>query len=460
MSVIWIALVPLLLAATAPVKSLPPLVSVIGPAPPLNVAVPADAACVIAPDCVMPMAVTVSVPEPTFEAANWMALVSVIATLFAPEFVTATVPWKSLSASVSVITPAAASSTVAPVTVTPAVSCVMPTAVTVKFPLAEMPPSWIAVASCRAIAAPPVFVADTAPPKSLVDVVKVIAPVPESSTTAPPVVIPAAVCVMFPDAFTVSVPVPVLTRPSWIAVASVISVVAAPVLEMLTAPVKSFPASASDTLPPLPVIEASPAVIVPPVWLMPVPASVSELAFVSTLPVIVSRPPTVVIEPLPSTATGPLTVSPPAASTSVKEPPSIVTAPTVPMALVVLERSRYELRSAVSVAAVIDVPAVWPKPPSVSLAPMTTVPLAATIVPRKLPQPPSSTWTAVAEALVVTSDPAMSITPPLPSMRIVAAVAFTVEPEAWVTSMPESDTSPVAVMFWPARASTPVVEIV
>ena len=48
-SVSAIAFAPVLFAATGPVKSLPGLVSVITPAPPLNVAAPAEAACVIDP---------------------------------------------------------------------------------------------------------------------------------------------------------------------------------------------------------------------------------------------------------------------------------------------------------------------------------------------------------------------------------------------------------------------------
>ena len=168
-SVIRIALVPELFAATGPVKSLPASVSVITPAPPLNVAVPAPDACVIAPVWVMPTAVTVSVPEPTPEAASWMASLSVIATLLAPELESVMVPWKSLSASVSVITPAPAVRVALPVTDTPAPSCVMPTAVTSSAPLAEIAPSAIELASVSVIPAPPVVVAETGPPKSLLD---------------------------------------------------------------------------------------------------------------------------------------------------------------------------------------------------------------------------------------------------------------------------------------------------
>ena len=117
----------------------------------------------------MPTAVTVSVPEPTPEAASWMASLSVIATLLAPELESVMVPWKSLSASVSVITPALAVRVALPVTDTPAPSCVMPTAVTSSAPLAEIAPSAIELASVSVSPAPPVVVAETGPPKSLLD---------------------------------------------------------------------------------------------------------------------------------------------------------------------------------------------------------------------------------------------------------------------------------------------------
>ena len=94
---------PVVFRLTAPVNSLAACVSRIAPAPALNVAAPAVAACVIALDCVMPTAVTVSVPLPTLEAASKRLSASAITTLLAPVFESVTAPPKSLAASSSVI---------------------------------------------------------------------------------------------------------------------------------------------------------------------------------------------------------------------------------------------------------------------------------------------------------------------------------------------------------------------
>ena len=93
-------LAPLLSKLTAPVKSLfPAPTNVIAPAPPLNVATPAFAACVIVVPaaCVIPTAVTVSVPVPTDELPKMIALASLTATLLASVLIKLTAPVKSLS---------------------------------------------------------------------------------------------------------------------------------------------------------------------------------------------------------------------------------------------------------------------------------------------------------------------------------------------------------------------------
>ena len=81
---------------TGPVKSLFALARVITPTPALKVTVPALPAWVIAPLCVMPTAVTVSVPVPKVDAPKIIASVSVMATVKAPELFKLTAPVKSL----------------------------------------------------------------------------------------------------------------------------------------------------------------------------------------------------------------------------------------------------------------------------------------------------------------------------------------------------------------------------
>ena len=67
-----------------------------------------------------------------------------------------------------------------------------------------------------------------------------------------------------------------------------------------------------------------------------------------------------------------------------------------------------------------------------SFAPITTVPLAAVIVPSELVLlPPSRICTAVAEELVVTSDPCRMIVPPLPSTRMSAEPLLISEAPSW-----------------------------
>jgi len=67
-------------------------------APASNAAVPAPAACTIAPDWVIPVAVTVRGPLPTLLAARSSATLFISSTPFEPEFVSATEPVNSLSA--------------------------------------------------------------------------------------------------------------------------------------------------------------------------------------------------------------------------------------------------------------------------------------------------------------------------------------------------------------------------
>ena len=139
---------PVLFRPTAPMKLFAALVSVIAPAPVVNVAAPAPnaAACTIAPVCVMllaPVAVTVSVPDPTPEAPSTSALASVIATLFAPEFESDTAPVKSLPALVSVIAFAPEVNELVPETVAAPV-CVSAPVVCVN---AKLPPLWVTPAS-------------------------------------------------------------------------------------------------------------------------------------------------------------------------------------------------------------------------------------------------------------------------------------------------------------------------
>ena len=129
------ALAPVFAADNAPVKSLAALVSVIAPAPVLKLAMPAAAACLIAPVWVMvfaPVAVTVSVPVPTVDAPITMAFLSVMATLFAPLLFRLTAPVKSLVTVARVITPAPALKADVPPTVRPPAFWVMPTALTVR----------------------------------------------------------------------------------------------------------------------------------------------------------------------------------------------------------------------------------------------------------------------------------------------------------------------------------------
>ena len=184
---IWIALAPVLLAFTVPVKSFA-CVSVITPPPVVKLAAPAVAACVMAPVCVMllaPVAVTVSVPLPTFEVPSTMALASVTATAFAPELFRTTAPVKSLPADVSVITPAPAFTVVVPPTLILPTLCVTPVPVIDKSPVAvETLIGW-------AIATAPVLFIVTSPPPDWLMPLSVSGAAAFVRLMSPPVALPA-----------------------------------------------------------------------------------------------------------------------------------------------------------------------------------------------------------------------------------------------------------------------------
>ena len=137
----------------------------------------------IAPFCVIPTAVTLSVPVPKLEEPKLIALESLMATVAPVEF-NATEPEKSLLALPRVITPAPALNKEVPATMI-APLCVMPTAVTVKEPLPKVEePKSIALASVMATLLAPELFKLTDPVKSL-DWVRVITPAPALKVTAP-----------------------------------------------------------------------------------------------------------------------------------------------------------------------------------------------------------------------------------------------------------------------------------
>lgn len=94
---------PELVKETTPVKSFALFNKVNGPAPAFKVADPAPACWMIGPVCEIPTALMFKVPEPTLEDAIIIALASLMETLFAPVFLSATAPTKSLLADSSVM---------------------------------------------------------------------------------------------------------------------------------------------------------------------------------------------------------------------------------------------------------------------------------------------------------------------------------------------------------------------
>ena len=116
----------------------------IKPAPVVKDAAPAAAACVMAPVCVMllaPVAITVSVPEPTFDVPKIRSFASVIATSFAPLLFRDTAVPKLFPACVRVIAFAPALILVVVPTERAAVCETRPPAVTLSEPVSVVAPS-------------------------------------------------------------------------------------------------------------------------------------------------------------------------------------------------------------------------------------------------------------------------------------------------------------------------------
>ena len=182
-SVIAMSFAPLAVADTTPVNSLA-CVSAIGP-PAVNWAAPAVDVWVIVPDCVIaPPAFTESVPVPTLEVPNSMALVSTTLTLFAPLFESETAPVKSFVAEERLIAPAPAETVVAAAAIDPEF-CSTPTPPRAS----ELPP---VVSDALRFNAPPAVVMLVAP--AVVTLAETVRPPVESFTVnAPPVVNPASV---------------------------------------------------------------------------------------------------------------------------------------------------------------------------------------------------------------------------------------------------------------------------
>src|SRR5438105_9178321 len=180
---------------------------------------------------------------PIVDAARATSLASLSWTLLLPVLLSVTGPTKSLVVAVSVMSLPPAVTDVAPPTVSPPALCVtLPPAVTVRLFAVLIVPSWIAFVSRSAIAFGPVLFADTAEPKLLPALVRLIAPAPPLKVLVP-VTVSALVWVM-PTALTVRVfAVPLV--PGWIALLSVSEIGLAPVLSAPTAPPKLLPALVS-----------------------------------------------------------------------------------------------------------------------------------------------------------------------------------------------------------------------
>src|SRR5262245_33360395 len=164
-----------------------------------------------------------------------------------------------------------------------------PLALTVRLPPTVEAPSVSALASVIATLFAPLLLSDTAPRKSFVALVSVIAAAPALKLEAPVPVemfVPPA-CVIAPVEFTVSVPVPaalMLTLPNWIALVSVTAMLLLPVLVSDTAPVKSLPALVSviALVPALKLTAPPPAVCVIAPDCVIAPAEVTPMAPVPT----------------------------------------------------------------------------------------------------------------------------------------------------------------------------------
>lgn len=97
-STTWAANEPELVKETTPVKSFETFNKASGPAPALKVADPAPACWMIGPVCEIPTALMFKVPEPTLDDAMMIEFASLMETLFAPVFLSATAPTKLLPA--------------------------------------------------------------------------------------------------------------------------------------------------------------------------------------------------------------------------------------------------------------------------------------------------------------------------------------------------------------------------
>src|SRR6266853_437349 len=178
-------LAPELLRTTAPVKLLA-LPNVITPAPALMVAVPALAACVIAPVCVIPTPVRESVPVPIDEAPMLKATALLKLTLLAPELLRETAPVKLFEIP-NVITPAPALIVAVPALAACVIApvCVIPTPVreSVPVPIDEAP-MLKATALFKLTLLAPELLRETAPVK-LFELPNVITPAPPLMVVAP-----------------------------------------------------------------------------------------------------------------------------------------------------------------------------------------------------------------------------------------------------------------------------------
>ena len=153
----------------------------------------------------MPTDVTVRVPVPKLDAANLIALETVIATLLAPELFRLTSPVKSLLALPRVITPAPALKVAAPAedACVTAPFWVIPTAFKVRVPLPTLDAARIrSSTSLTAMLFAPVFDKVTAPPKSLAASLSVIAKLPALKLEVPVGVTPPLAWVIAPPAVT------------------------------------------------------------------------------------------------------------------------------------------------------------------------------------------------------------------------------------------------------------------
>ena len=284
-------LAPLLVTVTAPVKSLPALLSDTAPALPVRVTAPAVGPCVIAPLWEMPTPLRLSVPVPTVTPPRLRMELLVIDTLFTPVLLTVTAPVKLLVAFVRVTgplpplivtAPALAAWLIGPV-------CVRFTAVRFSVPVPSvMPPMTRPFLSVSATLLLPLLVTVTAPVKSFNALVSVTAAALPVIVTAPA----AAAWTMAPvwvrpRALRPSVPVPRVRVPRVRLLLLVSATLLLPLFVTETAPVKLFPALVSATGPALPVMVTAPALAA---WVI-APVCVRFTALMPSVPVPSVMPP-------------------------------------------------------------------------------------------------------------------------------------------------------------------------